>query len=566
MAPVVSVRLNSFKLRLVTHFGGLFLLISVALTVYLDISASATLNKAKRIELFGIATGTATLLARQLHEREREIALLSKSYVLTQLELDNNAVQTRLHEMQQSYPFYAWIGVVAPDGTVMVATNDILAGKNVAQRPWFKAGLKQLYVGDVHEAVLLAQLLGTSASEPLRFIDFAAPVRHSDGRVRAVVAAHVHWNWVHDLVNAVHSDDVLGDGMELLILGQQGQWLHPYNAIGRVAVPADLPPAGQVAVVNWPEQGRFFTAKVNVKTTTDTNSNALGWQVVLRQPLKAALQPVAELNKQLFLFCLFALLLGGALAYWLASLFSRPVEQLAQAASKVAQGEENVEFAVGSALHEVRHLSAALRSMMNNIALKRRALVHANENLEQQVALRTADLERANNALRELARKDPLTTISNRRAADEQLNSLFNMLQRGGGRYAVLLLDIDHFKRINDNFGHDVGDQVIQRVAVLLQSQLRETDLVARYGGEEFIVLLPNTELDGAMVIADKLCRYIASDSLCDVGQITVSIGVALAKAEHTDAEMVVRHADKAMYQAKRGGRNQVVRYTDIAQ
>lgn len=552
------MRINSLHLRLVSQFGALFLLISIALTVYLDHIASSTLNSAKSDEIYAIANSTAMLLARKLHEREREIALLSKSYTLTELALPSYPLKVRLQQLQQSYPFYAWIGVVGADGTVLAATNNMLEGQNVAHRPWFTAGIQRPYVGDVHEAVLLEKLLGKTSADPLRFIDFAAPVYNADGTVRAVVATHVNWDWVHDVVNLIHSEDATS-ALEILILSQHGQWLHPFKHIGKLSVPIALPAPGKVALVDWPAEGRFLTARVNVKNQVATHSDELGWQVVLRQPLKTALKPVAELNRQLFIFCFFTMLVGMVSAYWLAGVFSRPIEKLAKAAEQVAQGEENVEFAVGSSLEEVRHLSQALRSMMTNLALKRRALEHANDNLERQVLARTAELEQANSALQQLTVKDALTSIANRRAADEKLHTLFAMLQRAAQHYAVLLLDIDHFKRINDNFGHDVGDQVIRRVAILLQSQLRESDMVARYGGEEFIVILPGSTLAGALIIAEKLCSSVAADRLPEVGQVTVSIGVAQASAGHDHAETVVRLADAAMYQAKRAGRNRVV-------
>ena len=557
--PAINFFVYSFHFRLVTHFGALFLFIGVALTVYLDKLATATLNHAKSKELFSIALGSSQLLAKKLNEHEREIELLSKNYVLTHLDLQSQPVNSYLKNIRQSNPFYAWIGVVAPDGTVLSATDHLLTGDNVAHRPWFWEGAQGTYVGDVHRAILLEKHFGQAFTEPLRFIDFAAPVLNPDGSLRAVVAAHVNWAWVHDLLDAVLHSQIVDENMELLILGQQGQWLHPYKHIGQLAVPDNLPTSGQVSLLAWQGEGQYLTARINVHNAVHTKNNDLGWQVVLRQPKDVALTPVTALNKQLFLFSLFLLLLGILVAYWLASHFSSPIEQLAAIARKVAQGDQQLSFKVASSLKEVRHLSKALRSMTTTLAQRQHALENANTTLENKVALRTADLERANAALIELSNKDALSGIANRRIADEQLKILFNRLQRGGQVYAVLLLDIDHFKRINDNFGHNVGDQVIKRLANLLQSEVRDSDLVARYGGEEFVVLLPNTQLAGAEIIANKLCKLIAQETMPNVGKVTASFGVAVATNQHTDAEMVVRLADKAMYQAKHLGRNRVI-------
>lgn len=547
---------NSFHARLVLLFGILFLAVSVGLTAYLDRLASATLAKAAGDALYSTGNSAAILISRTLVEREREIRLLSKSHLLTLGDLQGAEVQRLLNDIRQSYPFYAWIGLAAPDGTVLQATDGMLLKQNVAQRPWFSGGLERSFVGDVHEAVLLARLLPQqNSNEPLRFIDFAAPVHGADNSIRGVVATHVHWSWVHDVLSSVLTADAANSGVELLILGSAGHWLHPYEYIGQLAVPADLPPAGQVALVDWVDK-QYLTSRIRISTRLGDD---LGWQLILRQPAEQALAPVAKLNRQLMWYGAMTLLLAMILAYRLASHFSRPVEQLASLAQKVAQGGENVVFNVSSKLTEIRYLSSALSSMMIKMAAKRQALLQANITLEQQVATRTADLERANARLQQLSHKDALTGIYNRRAADERLKAEFATAKRSSHSYAVLLMDIDHFKQINDQFGHETGDQVIQQVAKLLDNAIRDSDFVARYGGEEFIAVLPATDLHGAVIIANKLCRDIASLDFATAGRVTISIGVAPSAADDTDADTAVRKADAAMYEAKRAGRNRVM-------
>jgi len=550
-------KLNSFHARLVLSFGVLFLAVSIGLTVYLDRLASATLAKASSDALYSTGTSAAALIARTLTEREREISLLSRSHLLTLGDLNGLQVQQALDDIRQSYPFYAWIGLAAPDGTILQATGGLLLNQNVAQRPWFIGGLNGGFVGDVHEAVLLAKLLEQqNSSEPLRFIDFAAPVFGPDNHVRGVVATHVNWNWVQDVLSAVLTTNAADNGVELLILGSAGHWLHPYDYIGQLPVPSSLPAAGQVKLMLWDDNDGYLTARVQVPGRI---GDELGWQLIVRQPATLALAPIVKLNRQLLWYGAITLMLAMLLAYRLASHFSRPVEQLASLAQSVAQGSENAVFNVGSPLTEVRHLSSALSSMMVNMAAKRQALLQANITLEQQVATRTADLERANARLQELSRKDALTGIFNRRAADERLRAEFATSKRSSHRYAVMLMDIDHFKQINDQFGHETGDQVIQQVAKLLQKSIRESDFVARFGGEEFIVILPATDQSGAISIANKLCHQIAQQHFNTVGQVTISIGVASSVTDDADADAAVRKADIAMYAAKRAGRNRVM-------
>ena len=182
---------------------------------------------------------------------------------------------------------------------------------------------------------------------------------------------------------------------------------------------------------------------------------------------------------------------------------------------------------------------------------------HLNE-LEQQVAERTDALVNANRELERLVRTDALTGLQNRKSAHEKLRLEFLRLKRSGSSYAVLFLDIDHFKQINDSFGHEAGDQVLQHLAAVLGDTLRATDFVARYGGEEFLVILADTSAEGALTIAEKIRSAVAGATFPAAQQVTISVGVALALGQDKNEEDAVRRADSALYQSKQDGRNKV--------
>lgn len=551
------MQLNSIHVRMTACFGGLLLVFSLALTLYLDRVASAALSNASGQSLLEVSNSAALVLARTMNEREREIALLSNSYLLTQADIDYAAVQSWLDQIKQSYQFYAWLGLAATDGTVLAASDGLLLQQNVTARPWFQQGRTGSFVGDVHEAVLLSKLLGKPLTdEPLRFIDFSAPVYDNKQQLRAVIASHVHWSWVDDVLKKSLASAYSGRGVQAFILTQTAHWLYPEQYIGSLAVPADLPAPGMFSLVSWQDGGLYLTSRVNVTANT---SNELGWQLVLRQPISQALLPLTQLQHQLTLMCVLTMLLGMALAYRLAFQFSRPVAQLVQTAELMNSGPGQAQFHSESSLAEVQQLGDALNQMMATLAEKRQALQSANANLEQQVQQRTADLVQANNTLRAISRQDPLTGIPNRRAADERLQQEFQRLQRTAAGYAVLLLDIDRFKSINDTFGHEVGDQVLQFVALQLQQQLRATDFIGRFGGEEFILLLPITDEQGARQFAEKLCLVLSQSQAPVVGSVTASIGGAMAQLSDPAIETALRAADAAMYQAKQTGRNRVV-------
>jgi diguanylate cyclase (GGDEF)-like protein len=149
-------------------------------------------------------------------------------------------------------------------------------------------------------------------------------------------------------------------------------------------------------------------------------------------------------------------------------------------------------------------------------------------------------------------RTDPLTGVNNRRGLDDALSTQFALMARYDSMFSVTLFDVDNFKSINDNEGHLFGDHVLQDLARLLDESIRETDLVARYGGEEFLVLMPQTDLNGACIFSERL-RETVEKKL----EITISGGVAMAHDGDTPETLIAR-ADTAMYGAKMAGRNQV--------
>jgi diguanylate cyclase (GGDEF)-like protein len=174
----------------------------------------------------------------------------------------------------------------------------------------------------------------------------------------------------------------------------------------------------------------------------------------------------------------------------------------------------------------------------------------------------------ANELLREMSCLDPLTGIRNARAFNETSEHLIREAQRYGTPFSALFIDLDHFKAINDRYGHEAGDMVLKEVAVCLTKCSRESDLLGRIGGEEFFMLLPHTDLPGAMVLAEKL-RQSVEALMPSIGEVripvTVSIGVARSQPDHKSISDIKRRADQAMYLAKSAGRNRVMAIDSLA-
>ncbi|WP_162846062.1 diguanylate cyclase [Seongchinamella sediminis] len=181
--------------------------------------------------------------------------------------------------------------------------------------------------------------------------------------------------------------------------------------------------------------------------------------------------------------------------------------------------------------------------------------------LESEVAERTAELSEANRQLAEAARVDHLTGLLNRRGFTEEAEAEIRRMFRSGKGFALVLADVDHFKQFNDQYGHVCGDRVLKRMAVILEERTRDVDRVARWGGEEFIMLLPETDAEGAAVLAEKLRDAVASNLFAFEElrlSITMTFGVAaFRKGESLDS--CIARADTALYHGKEGGRNKVM-------
>jgi two-component system cell cycle response regulator len=202
---------------------------------------------------------------------------------------------------------------------------------------------------------------------------------------------------------------------------------------------------------------------------------------------------------------------------------------------------------------EFAELKARLRSMLR---IKR---------LQDELEERERQLLEANERLKHMSRTDSLTGLENRRSIEKQLDVLFAHGERLSEPLACVMSDLDRFKRVNDEYGHQAGDAVLKQFAAILKREAREIDIVGRYGGEEFIVLLPGTVLDAAVTFAERVRKQIeAHKFVIDGGTLSRTASFGVAGWPHprvSNCDRLVRAADDALYVAKEMGRNRVVRF-----
>jgi diguanylate cyclase len=241
-----------------------------------------------------------------------------------------------------------------------------------------------------------------------------------------------------------------------------------------------------------------------------------------------------------------------------AKVVARELEQIAEGVRKNLATHH---LSVAKFKDHVSQLSAAEQgAAWQDLCAQAEQILKPTLRLAEQIALAYDEIRQQTNQLMTFSevRTDPLTRVSNRRCLDETLDSLFAMMERYKEPFSLAIIDIDHFKQVNDKKGHLQGDRTLQAVARLLDETVRDTDIVARYGGEEFVVVMPHTNLENACHFAERVRRLIEADL-----SLTISGGVTVA-LDGDNAQSLLSRADAALYSGKAAGRNRIFRHTGI--
>lgn len=516
--------------------------------------------------MVSLAGTMAARLDTYMQERFRDVKDVAELEALADVwSAGPDRIRTVLGQMQDSFPDFTWIGYADAAGTVIAATKGMLEGASVAERPWFKSGLVQPVVGDVHDAKLLDSLLGsTESGEPFRFVDVAIPVRDADGNVRGVLGAHMSWSWATTIRDQLLSLVEPSTPTSIWILRSDGRAL-----LGPEYDSTPLP-AAEVARASAGEDNSFVDRSgapiLTALVQTSTDSSGLGWIVVARRPLDVAMAGVQHLTGIIFAVGVGLGAIGIVAAWFAAAGLTRPLRELTEQVDGIGRDPSVTMIGRKGGSRDLRQLSSAIRSLLRRVGSAEDAQVAAEkaaQTMQERMDERTRTLGEHISTLQQLADTDPLTRLLNRRAFLTFAGDAMNYFRRYGRDICILVIDIDFFKRINDTFGHGVGDDVIEHVGKTIQGEVRTTDKVARFGGEEFVVLLRETDLSNAAMLAERIRRHIGDGVVASRGRgdihVTASIGLAMAQREDRDIADVIDRADRALYVAKKTGRNKVV-------
>lgn len=337
-------------------------------------------------------------LDRGMQERYREVRLMAERHEITSQDVPASAKRRVLDSMQQTYPDYAWIGLTDNRGKVLVASQGMLEGADVSRRPWYAAAYRDENLTDVHEAVLLANLLPNPSNEPKRFFDIAFPYRDANGEILGILGTHLSWQWARDIEASVLTPLVRRKAVEGLIVGRQGHvLLGPPHLVDTVLKVQSLAAAGRqhngYTIETWPDGKRYLVGYSRSRGGLDFPG--LDWTVLVRQDLDDAYRPVVELKQKIFWGGVAASVLISLLLWVVARRVTGPLRAITRHADALRLGDAQAIAPVGSRLAEVGILERALNALVTELRAKEESLREANATLESRVDARTRELHQA---------------------------------------------------------------------------------------------------------------------------------------------------------------------------
>ncbi len=518
-------------------------LVVVALTVIGGIAASLTsktmLERQIGRALGGIAQSMMHKLDHDMWTRAVQVAVLSRLDGLR-----NPAQAQRLiDELTQRDPTLAWAGMTDAAGKVQASTRGVLLGADLSARPVHAEGMKGAFIGDVHDAVLLAKLLPNPTGEAMKFVDVSAPLRDETGKAAGVLAMHYSWAWARQVIATLSApySDLPGIAV-FVVANDRSVILGPDGSFGnRLDLAAlDTGRRSGWGVETWPDGVSYVTGTAASKGAMDFPG--FGWTVIVRQPADIAFAPAVALERGIVIVGLGLAVVFSAIGWLAAGRISRPLERIADAAGRLRRQEAGAAIPTVGGPREVQLLARSLQDLVISLMRKDVALAR----------------------LQDAAHHDPLTGLPNRRFYENYLDAV--AARPGDGDLVVMGLDLDGFKPINDQHGHAAGDVVLKQTAQRLASCLRGNDIVARLGGDEFTVLVQAGAEAGrtGLDLATRLIEAVNQPIIVGGHPLRVgcSIGLAHWPADGQDIRAVASLADRALYAAKRSGKNQARVYS----
>lgn len=522
--------MKSFTMRLgmilALSIATLVFTLSVTLTLLIRDRATESLKQEIGAGLSTTSHQLADKLDFYMWSRYQEVQLLQG------LDLRDPA-QTRalLDQVQTNIPAFSWMGMTDANGTVLASTSGILEGASIAERPVFQQAVDGPFIGDVHEAVLLAKLLPNPSGEPLQFVDISVPL-FQDKEFVGVLATHLSWEWGEEVLG--HFNRTLhhqAKYTDLFVVSERDQTvlLGPDELIGK-PLPIELEEGWSVHT--WQDDRTYVTGVAQGEGYQEYPG--LGWRVIIRQPTTVAFAPVTALEETILKIGLIASVVTAIIGWLLASVVTRPLKRITETATLMEQGKAD-KFPHQSGIHEIESLASALESLVTSLTHSESERVH----------------------FETLASRDALTGLANRTALRQRLNEM----QQTDGQYVLFYLDLDGFKAINDTYGHATGDALLVEIAERLRTFEIADAYPVRMSGDEFFFMFPFEQRSEQTIRAIGTALIAALSQPIRIEGNEMSVGVSIGAVIWETAMppyLAIERADHALYRSKARGKHQI--------
>jgi diguanylate cyclase (GGDEF)-like protein len=544
---------ESFSAKIIALVSASVLVSSIVVGL-VTIRSTKHFLTAKTSEKFPSVLNTSQSKLKIFYERQfNDMVRLSQSKVFTEnLEAylygssvsapDTSAVAELnkfLSIVHNKFPVYDDLMVLTTDGQVVAATAD-----DVQVDAEFVLGV---FRESAETARMSRAIVLPDESKVIQWL--MVPVHDGQSeKPRALMVAKIDLKQLALILDEIR----LGKGGELILLDERGRYLtqprftdEPMFNQQAMQVPTRDP--GVIEVVQRDSYGgrRVFSS---IKWLEET-----GWWLVYEEDYKSAMAPVLRTQTRIWIAVLFIGLVFILVALKIVQSMMKPVNALKLGAQRINEGLVGVNIPRGSN-DEIGLMIDTFNEMAKTITLSKAELQYKNKILNTQ----NDQLQDMNRKLEELSITDGLTGLFNHRHFWNIMNTELSRVNLYKGELALLLIDIDDFKRVNDQFGHAVGDLLLQSIARVLKETVRDTDIVARYGGEEFAILLPDTDRPGVEKVSEKLRQRVAELRFqvpeTDITiSVTISVGVSVFRGKRRE---FFNSADRALYLSKSEGKN----------
>jgi diguanylate cyclase (GGDEF)-like protein len=493
-----------------------------------------------------------------LKERLYELRVFSASYVVSEnlqrafaaggQRRDHTAKQRRLGDylksVREKFAEFEEIAALDPRGQVVVSTAK-RAGRLSLPEDW--------QVTAQTGNPILGKPLWDEAGKQWT-LTIAVPVLAGREELLGVLAARLNFRRVGKMLQGY----ARGDAGDLFLITEEGTVLSSSRFSPAELLEIRIPSRIAAKLFSHEEVPEHYRNDRGITVVgTLKGIHQVGWGVVAELDQEKAYAEVFRLRNLTVALIVGLLLVVGFAAYILGLTIVRPLNRLITAASHVASGNLDVNVPV-LGRGELGYTTEVFNHMVTRLGQAREELDAMNRTLRDR-----------NRELHEISITDSLTGLYNRKHSMEVLTKEVARAERYQRPLALLMIDVDHFKRYNDTCGHLAGDEVLRKIATIFRRCTRESDCVGRYGGEEFLIILPETVGDDAAQIAERIRSHLAEEDFPFGPQklkITISGGIASFPRNGRSPESLLKSADAALYEAKNGGRNRVVPAVDEAE